>query len=627
MLAQVQHRAAARRATPSAFRMSLLKAALSTPRRAPRAIGALLAACALLAPAPAALAQGTAAPAQGIPAPAQAFSYTVQLNVPDAYRDLLQQHLEIYTARENPRMSADQLRFLVRRTPDQIRELLATEGYYSPGIESSLEERAGAWQARFIIATGEPSRVAAVELELRGAIADDERAARLALMRERWPLRAGMVFRQAQWEDAKRRTLQLLLTEQYPAAKIAFSEATVDPQTRQASLHVVFASGPAFTFGTLEVSGLERYPRSIVERLNTIEPGAPYAQAELLQFQSRLQDSRYFTGAVVSAETDPERPERVPVKVAVTEAQSRKLGFGAGASTNTGARGQVEYQDLNFLDRAWRLSSLLKLESKTQLLRGDIQLPRTAGGYVDSVTALTERTDIAGQTTRKYALGAKRTRVIGDTETAYGLQFQTEREEFAGTQSVSQALVPSYAWTRRKVNNLLYPSDGFQLNAQIGAAAKALLSDQDFVRTYVKSTYYRSVGKRGGLILRAELGATLARSSIGIPSDYLFRAGGDQSVRGYAYQSLGVKNGDAVIGGRYLGVASAEYVHWLAQDWGAAVFYDVGTAADNLRDSKPAHGYGAGARWKSPVGLLKLDLAYGREVHKARIHFSVGISF
>jgi translocation and assembly module TamA len=467
-----------------------------------------------------------------------------------------------------------------------------------------------------------------VSLELRGSITEEERAARLALMREGWPLREGMVFRQAQWEMAKRNALQVLLLERYPAAKIASSRATVDPQTRKATLQVALDSGPAFTFGPLETGGLQRYPRSIVERLNVIEPGSVYSQAKLLQFQARLQDSHYFTDATVSADIDPARPERVPVKVQVVESQSRKLGFGAGVSTDTGARGQVEYKDLNFMDRAWRLSTLLKLESKKQLLSGDIQLPRSPKGHVDSLNALTEHTDIEGQETRKYSLGAKRTHVAGNTETAYGPQYQTERVVIAGAPDESnQALVGAYAWTRRKVDNLLYPADGYLLNAQVGVAAKALLSDQDFVRTYAKGTYYRSVGKNGGLILRGELGVTLARSRQGIPSDYLFRTGGDQSVRGYDYESLGVKSGDAIVGGRYLGVASAEYVHWLAPAWGAAVFYDAGNAADDLHDFKFVHGYGAGARWKSPVGLLKLDLAYGRETKETHLHFSVGISF
>ncbi|MBE0614489.1 MAG: outer membrane protein assembly factor [Burkholderiales bacterium] len=608
--------------------VSIMSKNLRMPATAAPILAVSFAAWTLLAFPSVSLAQTPPESAQAPPATTQAFRYVVELAVPEAQRKLLQDNLEIYTARDNPRMNADQLRFLVRRTPEQMRELLATEGYYSPSIESTLEERQGAWTARFAITPGETSRVADVKLELRGAISGEESLARLTRMRERWPLSKGLVFRQSHWEAAKRSVLQLLLAEQYPAAKIASSQATVDPKTRQVSLQVVLDSGPAFSFGDLEVSGLERYPQSIVERLNVIKPDSPYSQAKLLQLQSRLQDSRYFTGATVSTDTDPERPVRVPVKVQVAEAQSRKLGFGAGASTNSGARGQLEYEDLNFLDRAWRLSGLLKLESKKQLLSGEIQFPRTENGYVDSVSALTERTDIENVLTRKHTLGAKRARVIGNTEKAYSLQYETEHDVIDGVlNESSQALVPGYAWTRRQVDNLLYPSEGYLLSAQVGVATKALLSDQDFVRNHLKGTYYRRVGSRGGLILRAELGATLARSREGIPSDFLFRAGGDQSVRGYAYQSLGVKLGDAIVGGRYLGLASAEYVHWLKPQWGAAVFYDLGTAADSLRDFHPVHGYGAGARWKSPVGLLKLDLAHGREAGKTRVHFSVGISF
>lgn len=599
--------------------MPYLNAARRAQEQAARTLARLLAACAFGLLASAALAQAPAA---------QALRYSVELEVPDAYREMLRKHLDIYTAQDNPRMNADQLRLLVRRTPDQMREMLATEGYYSPAIDASLTQRRGEWIARFVVVPGDPALVAGVELELRGAIAEPERALRLAAMRERWPLRAGMVFRQEKWEEAKRSVLQILLADRHPAASIESSQATVDPQTRQARLQVVLDSGPAFTFGELEITGLQRYPRSIVERLSVIEPGSPYSQEKLLQFQTRLQDSRYLASAVVSTDTDPARPERVPVRVQVVEAQSRKLGLGAGASTDTGARGQIEYQDLNFLDRAWRLSTLLKLESKKQLLSGGIQFPRTAGGYTDSLSAHTERTDIEGQTTRKYGLGAKRSLVAGDTERVFGVQYQTEREQLAGgLEDTRQALVGSYDWKWRKVDNALYPADGYLLNAQLGAAAKALLSDQDFVRSYAKAVYYRSVGKSGGLILRGELGATLARSREGIPSDFLFRTGGDQSVRGYAYESLGVKKGDAVVGGRYLGVASAEYVQWLAPAWGAAVFYDLGTATDDVREIKAAHGYGVGARWKSPVGLLKVDLAYGERVRKAHIHFSVGISY
>ena len=119
----------------------------------------------------------------------------------------------------------------------------------------------------------------------------------------------------------------------------------------------------------------------------------------------------------------------------------------------------------------------------------------------------------------------------------------------------------------------------------------------------------------------------LTSSRLGVPATLLFRAGGDQSVRGYEYLSLGIREADAVVGGRYLAVASAEYVRWIVPNWGAAVFYDVGDAFDELGDFKANAGYGLGARWKSPVGPVGLDVAYGEEAHTIRLHFSLGVSF
>lgn len=564
------------------------------------------------------------------PTSAQEFSYTVVLDIPESYRALLEQHLDIYTWRDNPRMNEDQLRLLLRQAPANIRELLATEGFYTPVIDARLQEDDSAWTVHLTVRPGAAVRVTDFELEIRGAFADaaNKNDQRLRKIREVWPLQSGSVFRQADWEAAKRGTLKELLIAGYPAAKIDTSQATVNPETQEVVLHLVLDSGPEFTFGKLEVTGLARYPRALIERLSPIEEGDPYSQTQLLDLQSRLQDSPYFSSALVSTETDPLRPEHVPVRVEVTERPARKVGFGIGASTNTGARGQVEYENLDFLGRAWRLTSLLKLETKQQLLKSEILVPRTARGYLDSLDAFTEHTDIEGEDTTKYGLGAKRTRVVGAIETTLAVQYQTEQQKIlSAEEDQRQALTLNYAWARRELDNLLYPTKGYLLSAQLGGAAKALLSDQNFVRSYVKAAYYYPLGARDNLLVRGELGIVTASSRLGIPSDFLFRTGGDQSVRGYDYQSLGVKQGNAVVGGRYLGVASVEYTHWLQPKWGAAVFYDVGNATDDIGTFKLAHGYGLGARWRSPVGPLNIDIAYGRELKRLQLHFSVGVAF
>ena len=129
------------------------------------------------------------------------------------------------------------------------------------------------------------------------------------------------------------------------------------------------------------------------------------------------------------------------------------------------------------------------------------------------------------------------------------------------------------------------------------------------------------------LLLRGELGRTFAQSRLELPQDFLFVAGGSRSNRGYAYQSLGVQEGDAVVGGRYLATASLEYVHWLNDKWGAAVFTDVGDAKDSWKDLHANPSYGVGARFKTPAGPLGLDLAYAEQPRKFRLSFSVTVAF
>ena len=124
-----------------------------------------------------------------------------------------------------------------------------------------------------------------------------------------------------------------------------------------------------------------------------------------------------------------------------------------------------------------------------------------------------------------------------------------------------------------------------------------------------------------------EIGHTQADDPNKVPNDFLFRAGGTGSVRGYAYQSLGVKSGSATLGSRSMITTSAEVVHWFNKEWGGAAFYDVGDADDNLLDVKWARGYGVGARWKTIAGPLALDVAYGQQVHEWRIHFAIAVAF
>lgn len=562
-------------------------------------------------------------------APARAQTGTrlaLDIEAPAELRALLDRHLDPGVS-AGEADAAERVR-LLRSLRKQSADLLATEGYFTPVIEVTGDKGE---RPRLKIDAGPRATVRSVELSFAGDIAQagEARAARLAGLRAAWPLGEGQPFRQQAWDAAKQALLQRLLTEDYAAARIEDSRAEVDPASAAVALRVVYDSGPAFTLGALEVQGLERYDRALIHRYSKLEPGERYNQERLLELQRTLQNTPYFSSVLVDIDNDPANPSAVPVRVRVAEARRMRLSFSGGYSSNNGPRAEVSYRHANILDRGWQLSSGFRVDRLGHLGFADIHLPPTDKDYRDSFGVLSETSDNQGLKTSRNGIGAVRSRTRGKIETRLSLNFEREKRSVDGGEDTRiDALVLNYAWTWRDVDNPVDPRRGLVFHAQLGGASKLLASDQNFLRGLVRAQKYWPVFERDMLTARAELGWIGARSRAGIPEGYLFRAGGAQSVRGYSYQGLGVRENDAIVGGRYMTTASLEYVRWFSADWGGAAFFDVGDATDKLGDlSNPARGFGIGARWRSPAGPLAFDLAYGQRERKLRPVFSIAIAF
>lgn len=519
--------------------------------------------------------------------------------------------------------TAIELRLLRFSTRKEIADLVATEGYFSPAIkfESLISN-----QKRVVtiqLDLGPATKVATVAIEFAGdAVPADLRES----IKSHWGLPKGAVFRDDDWTRSKNLVLDSLTEKSFASAKITDSEAVV--QDELADLAVDLDSGPAFYIGDLHVAGLRAYKRWLVDRYNPPTKGEPYNRAELLKFQRELQNSPYFSSVTVSVDPDPANAAAVPVEVLVSERQRHDFGFGAGYGSNTGARGEVSYRDRNFLDDAYDLRSVIRIEQRQQIGYTDIYLPPRTSGYLDSVGVLFHRSDISGLVTSTSSFGAKRVITDGNIERRLGLSYVYEESTpDGGSQTLAKALVPSAGWTLRRIDNVFAPRKGYIANLDIAGASRAGLSDQNFIRLYGKLQYWIPVWSRDVIILRAESGYVIAPSSDGIPEDYLFRAGGTASVRGYTYQSLGINKDSGVVGGRALVTGTAEYVHWIDDTWGAAVFVDAGDAKDNFKELKLAQGIGTGLRYKTPAGPIAIDIAYGKEVKKVRLDFSIGIAF
>jgi len=538
-------------------------------------------------------------------------------------------------ATEGRTIDRDDEERILRRLRRQTIEVLATEGFFTPTLTVTTDDSG---RARYVLGLelGPRTHVTEVEIEFTGELAQQpQRAARL---RADWELPVGQPFRDQQWSAAKTRLLNRIRSRDFAAARLDDSLALVDEAEATARLRIAVDSGPAYTMGATEVRGLSRYDRQLVDRYSPISAGEAYDADKLLEFQRRLQRTPYFSTVIV--DVDPARGvgRELPVLVEVREAQSKRASFSLGYSTDTGVRGEASYRQATLFGNPYSLLSGVSLDRTRQAAYADVYLPPKPGGEQDAVGALIELTDSEGVTTNRWAVGAQRTRKREsgsrsyDTQLALNFQHETREVLDAPEENTTNDVVSTtYAWTRRNVDSVTMPTRGtlLTLSGTVGLGRSSVTNflNTFFVRGYGRYAYYLPITPRDQIILRTELGYVAVDDPRVVPNEFLFRTGGSGTVRGYSYQSLGRKTGSATTGSTMLAVFSAEYVRWLWEDWGAAVFVDAGDASDDLFSEPLARGYGIGARYKTLAGPLAVDVAWADRTRSVRVHFTVAIAF
>lgn len=557
----------------------------------------------------------------------------VKIQAPDDLSDLLNQAMApvLRSARVEDEGDVWQL---FRRLRPALRDALGTRGYFSPVVNRVVPAASATGPdtlvLRITVDPGPQSRVSDLSIEFDGAINGPEFAARRDKLKTLWLLGVGQTFSQQEWASSKDLLLRDLLARDFAAATLAESEAYVDPENNSVSLKVVYDSGPVFTFGDLKVEGLKKHGADLIERYNTIEPGDPYVQERLLGLLSDLQNTSYFSSVDVKVDVDDRSPQRTPILVTVTESDSKRLGVGGGYSSNTGFRSEITYQFNNLFDRAYTLNTGARLDQKRQSAFADLFLPPKQNGWKDSLGLSLDHQTVGNLEVNRNAIGAIRAFTVGVSDYKLGLNLQ--QEERRTTQGVNfgstQALVASTAIIHNRVNDRLNPSNGYVAQGQVAVASEALASDQDFMRLYGKvQQYWSSEPARHVWQARFELGTVLAGARRDIPQDYLFRAGGTNSLRGFNFLDVGVRDQGVLVGGRRLVLGSLEYTRWLRGNLGAAVFTDVGGVADNLSTLDVQRSVGVGVRYKSPAGPIALDIAKAVDQSRPRIHFALGVAF
>jgi translocation and assembly module TamA len=533
--------------------------------------------------------------------------------------------LSQYAKRE---VSDAQMRRLYERAPAQVKTALQPYGYYDATVTGDLQKAGKDWRVTLHVTPGEPIKVTAVDVQLdkaADALAPVRRAERAITRMKGKTLDHGAY-------DAARDALSAQLTANgFLDARLVTHRVEVTRANHSAAIKLAWQAGPRYRYGQVHFDG-SQFNEGFLDRYVPFKSGDYFSQEQLLELQQALNGADYF--AVVNVMPDVDKAKDGVVDVTVQLAPAKRTiytgGPFIGTDTGFGVRGGMERRWVNRRGHKWKNELVVaqKLKTLSTLysipMPGDNQRSYNAGANfrdADTATSQSRTLELVGNETRQWHGWTRALGVHALSGTFTVGKRGNEPDNTPGIEHGRSTLVfGEAALTRKKADNLDFVGRGWSITLAARSTAGKLLSDASFSQMTADAKWIRAFGahNRNRLILRGSAGITWTNDFTALPPQLRFFAGGDRSVRGYGYQSIGPRNSDdRVIGGKNLLVASTEVEHYFTRNWGMAAFVDAGNAFSGT-DYRPKIGAGLGLRWRSPVGMIRVDL--GTPIHDDRAH-------
>ena len=572
--------------------------------------------------------------------------------------DNIRASLDVVNRGADEDLTVDDIKAMHQRAAGQIRRALQPYGYYRPVIDGNLEAPAtasAAWQASYQIDAGSAIRISAIDLDFRGA---DTGGEHLQQLRDSLALSTGDILDHRAYEDAKRALLSNAREQGFREAKLTEHRVEVDLDAYQASIILTLATGPRYLIGPI-VFQQSRFSRDYLERYLVLQPGQVFKPSELSRQRRLFSASGHFTEVVITpGEAIPGANPQVPLTITLAPFPANRYRGRAGWGTDTGFGLGLDWTRRYLGRRGHQFNAGFAIAEERERLALDmsytIPLDPLSGSALE-VNGRHESKDLTfedvdldeGGDTRiatnlaslfwhlpARALGDFSLRstaglsLVGETYDIFEVLFgnlPTEAQdsiiERIGTLAYEtlapefEAVVPGLSFKFRRSDDPLYIRRGDYLSVELLGTDKSFGSNIDFWQIRLSSWNIWPIAERGRFLLRSNLGYTDAESRqvLGVnfnqmPEYYEFRAGGGRSIRGYGFETLFPD--DALTGGKHIAVASVEYEHEIIPDWSVAAFVDAGNAFNDLDDFEEKLGTGIGVRWRSPVGLARIDLGF-----------------
>jgi translocation and assembly module TamA len=494
-------------------------------------------------------------------------------------------------------------------------------------VESHFEPAQGkdaCWKAVFTITPGPRVKFGRIDVVLEGAAADDTAFAPLL---HKAAAHAGEPMRQDVYTDLKRRIAELASTRGYVLGRYTQNELRVDPARGTADIVLHYDSGPRYKFGPIQRQQ-DIIDPELLDRFFAYQEGNPYDATRITRTTRRLASSGYFRNAYVQPHIDEAVDEAIPTELVLSPSKRNRYTGKIGYATDTGPRVGIGYQNR----RVNRAGHIFGAEASVSRVLSKVSASYTIplknpvtdklsfeAGYkhedTDTSTSDTTATSVTWYRVPNHGWSKERSLTLGH-----------ENFEVGGDKGKSTVLMPGIGWSRVMADDRLYPRKGARLALKLRGASEHIVSDVSFAQAIGSAKGVLALPGKLRVISRLDVGATAMKAFQELPASVRFFAGGDNSVRGYAYQSLGPKDdqGD-VVGGRNLLVGSIELERSLLDKWAVSVFTDSGNAFDRTHVD-PRTGVGFGIRWRSPVGPVRLDIAHpmNNSNDTFRVHFSMG---
>lgn len=510
----------------------------------------------------------------------------------------------------------------------KIESALRALGYYSAGISTDLRRTENCWEMAVQVTQGKPVVVRKQEIRINGEGREEPGFRKLLASP---PYTPGEPLRHDKYASFKGEIESYASSMGYLDSFFTSHEIVVDPATGVADIHLVMETGSRYRFGKVTVEQSVLSP-DYMQKYIQIREGTPFSTDALVQQQQLIQSAGYYGNVRVRARYKLAKNLQVPVEITAEPAKKSLYRGRIGYGTDTGFRTGVDYE-LRWVDsKGSRITTTLNY-SQAEIL-GNISYIVPAKKRLDEYMRYYFNVsneygdDIDSES---FEVGAAYHRLNSSGwDQIVSLRYLNDRTKASGEPLLeTQFLIAGIRVQKSVADNPIFTRKGWLLRAGLDGAYEGFISSSDFLQATMFAKLIRPAGEKGRLIARSKLGSTMIDDVNLLPKSLRFFAGGDNSVRGYGYESLGPKNNaGTVIGGKHLFIASLEFEYLFKDPWGAALFVDTGNAFNDWQNMDLQTGVGFGARWRSPIGPVRVDVAWPTDdFSDPHLHLSIGPDF